>query len=201
MAQGLVQRLERQCRGLVAAQRPADHAAAELIHDHRQVQPLATELQIGDVAAPHLIKAGDRVGLAVRDLAVVALQAGIGVVQVGRASADTVDLHQAGDALLADSPAVMAQCRVDARAAIGILALAVDVLDLFQQHLVFPVACARLAVAPLVIACTADTVQAAHDGRRIVVPVLLYVFEDFESRSEQNRMAFFSSSCSICSCL
>ena len=109
--------------------------------------------------------------------------------------------HEARHAMLSNAVAASAQRLVHARAPIGAAALAVNRSDLAGERLVLALTLATLARAPGIKARPRNPVDPAHQREIVLCPVYFDEGEDFRFRSEANRMAFFSSSCSSLSTL
>src|SRR5512145_263057 len=85
---------------------------------------------------------------------------------------------------------------MDARAPVGPAAPAVDRLDFAEDHFVFSATGTRRTPFPCVVPDATDPVETTDPADAVPLPVLLDEREFRALSSEQNRMAFFSSSCS-----
>ena len=105
--------------------------------------------------------------------------------------------HQPGHASPAYAAAVEAQLPDHPWTAIEPAAVRVNLANARSQCLIVLGSLARLPLAPRIEARARDAVQIAHHLDREGLPVCLDEGEDFIFRSEANRIAFFSRSCSI----
>lgn len=157
-AEGLPERGSREVGIQVLAQPPTDDAAREQVQDNRQEHVFATQLDVGDIAAPVLV---DRLGPG-RLQAVVG--EGLGrVTALGHLPVDTRHtrfhaplLHQAGDPVFADLHAVASESLIHARAAITPMAGVVGLADLEEQVGVLSRSLAGFAINPGVVAGPRD---------------------------------------------
>src|SRR5580765_4046027 len=104
-----------------------------------------------------------------------------------------------------DSPApgrlpLSLQCRVHARTAIGLVAVAMHLAYPLQQSRIFFGAQTGRPAAPGIEATGADAVDAAHASHRMGFLVVVDESEDFVLRAEVKAIAFFKRSCSSLSC-
>lgn len=95
--------------------------------------------------------------------------------------------------------ALAAQQDVDPRTAVGAVAGLETLPDQAQQPSIVACVAARLAPTPRVVAAARDPQLFAEPPDGEPVPLLIDEREDIALRSEQNRIAFFRSSCSSCS--
>lgn len=92
--------------------------------------------------------------------------------------------------------ALAPQQGMDPRTAIGAMARVEQTANLALQSAILARVPARLAPPPSVIAAPSDPQLFAEPPDREPVPLLIDEREDIALRSEQNRIAFFRSSCS-----
>src|SRR5215470_19425848 len=82
------------------------------------------------------------------------------------------------------------------RTAIGATAALEDCLDLVEEYAVLLAPGTLAAAAPSVVARPRDAVQRAHSRQAEPCALAVDELEDLRLRAEENRMAFFKSSCS-----
>src|SRR6266498_3323332 len=166
----------------------------------REIAPCPADLQIGDVPHPDLIRTrGQAIELAVGDAREEGVQPRNGPIQLRGSGAQARLAHKPRDPPPADPRAGGAESLVDPGAAIRPPALHKDGLDRTQQRLVLPAARAGASAPPGVVASPRDTVESAHPVHAKAGALGIDKREDLRLRSEQNRMAFFKSSCSVLS--
>lgn len=104
------------------------------IHHRGEIAPLVLDFQIRDVPHPHLIWAlhVDFMGCAL-DAAEEPPEAREPTIKAGRTGANAMLSHQSFDTTFADSFALVSQCSMDSRAAIGGSTSLMDGLNLLQQ--------------------------------------------------------------------
>ena len=176
---------------------PADDPPGELVQNDGEVTPFTACSEVRDISGPHLIRSGwDDAIAVVRDAVEELLHTGLESVDSGTAGLDASDSHEPLNPLAPDTDTVFAQRVVDSWAAVEIAALAMDRLDLLPEGFIFNPPATAAPKLPGIVAGAGNSVESAHHFDFVVFPVLLDVCEDFGFRSEQNRMAFFKSSCS-----
>jgi len=199
---GAIERFEGELHILPGAIAPTDNAPAVLVHDHRQEAVDRADLEVSDIADPHLVGALElKIELLVGNCTEEALNARARVAQSSHARFDPVRSHEAGDTMLSNPMAAAAQCLVNPRTAIDATALGVNRPDLACQRFVLALTLATLARAPSIKASPRYPVYPAHQREIMLCPVYFDEGEDLRFRSEANRMAFFRSSCSSLSTL
>lgn len=119
IADGLVERCQREVRVVGRAHRPADDAAREELEEHREICPPVAGRDVRDVARPSVIRRG-RLKVARQQVRgdrvrVVGVRGAPKTALLTRY--DAVLAHQARDAFLADTNAALAKRTVHARAA------------------------------------------------------------------------------------
>ena len=202
VADGVLQGVDGERGGALRGQAPADDAPREAIHDHSEVTPSASDLEVSDVAVPEKIggsdiKVADAVGHAgeeFEDGHAAAKQAIAMALQAGQT-------HQASDAATADADTAVAQLASHAGAAVEASGVFVGLADVLNQLSVMDAAGAGGSALPGIKARTRDLELRAHQRDREGLAVCFDEAEDVSLRSETNRMAFFSRSCSCCSFL
>lgn len=167
------------------------------VEDDRQVSPALRAPEIRDVADPDLIgcSGGDAQNSVWNGGEEVVCAWGAAI-EARRPGQKPCAAHEARDSLAAHVEACTTQGSVNARAAVGPRAGGEDLPDASEQGVVIPCVMAGPAAAEGVEARARDAVATAEVG--YAEPVLLREDEGerLGLRAEQNRMAFFSSSCS-----
>jgi len=197
LGNGPVQGQQSELYTLALAQTSAQYLPGVFVHDRRHVTPLVANLEVSNITDPDLIRTIDHnpqgaVGHTPKE-GVVGRVSGI---QVGRPGFHAVFSHQAGYPFLGNLFPLMLQRRMYPGAAIGITTLFMDSLYFLQQPFLFLFPITGLSVFPVIVTGSGDAIGPALGTDAELFPVLLYEREDFPFRSEQNRMAFFSISCS-----
>ena len=195
----VLQRRAGQCGVTPGAQAPAQEPARVLVHDDRHVAPLLANTQVGDVGHPHLIGGLElEMALPVGDAVVEGfLSHPAASIQASAAALDARAAHEPGDAPPADRHAGLPHGLGHPRAAVRAQARHVNAADLRGDALVVELALARLARPPGIEASARNAQEPAHHRGGPRLPVCLDDGEDVALRSETNRIAFFSRSCSI----
>src|SRR5439155_21772050 len=194
------------------AQAPAEDPARVSIQDHGQVPPGAADLQIGEVANPDLIgRRRQAIELAIGNAGKEPVQPGNAPVERSRPGAQPRLAHEPPNAPAADPDPGRAQRAMNARAAIGPSAPVEGRPDRVEYQPVLAPARTVAPPPPRVVARAGHLVKRAHPPQGEARPLLADEREDLRLRSEENRMAFFKSSCSslriacsrlrACSCL
>src|SRR6185369_2386478 len=186
-----------QRRSLLGAEGPTEQAPGMPIHHRGEIAPLVLDFQIRDIAHPDLIWAlhVDFMGCAL-DAAEEPPEAREPAVLAGRTGANAVLSHQSFDAPFADSFALVSQCGMDSRAAVGGSASPMDGLNLLQQTGVLMGTLTDRALSPSVITRRTDPIETAHRSHRERFLAVLDEGKDVPFRAEVNAMAFFKRSCS-----
>jgi len=128
-----------------------------------------------------------------------AMQARIGPVQARRARPQSALPHEAFHAPSTQAIPLSLQGPMNPWTSISATALLEQSTNLFQPDPVLCPACTLAALLPRVVPRSRDTIertQPFHWERSSLAP---NEGEDVRFRAEQNRMAFFRSSCSCCS--
>src|SRR5688572_2843292 len=181
------------------AQAPSQDTAGVLIHHDRQVTPLPGHREIGDIADPNLIHSGDsRSPQVIRMLREKAMQARIGPVQPSRARPQSALPHEAFYAPSTQAMPLSLQGPMNPRASISPTALLEQSTNLFQPDPVLCPACTLAALLPRVIPSSRNVIERTQPFHWERSSLALDEGEDVRFRAEQNRMAFFRSSCSCC---
>jgi len=92
------------------------------------------------------------------------------------------------------------QCRVHARTAIGLVAVAMHLAYPFQKSRIYFAPQTDWPVAPGIVATGAHAIDAAHAFHRMGFLVVVDESEDVVLRAEVKAIAFFKRSCSSLSC-
>jgi hypothetical protein len=171
------------------------------IHHRGQITPRAGDFQIRHVRDPYLIDAidGHRMDLVV-DAGKEPIESRCASIQRGRAGLHGMLTHQPLNPAATCALALLAQCGVHARAAIGLSTVAVHLANPVNQSFILLRALAGRAIAPGVVAAGADPEKAAKHSHRDGFLLPLDEGEAFAFRAEVNAIAFFKTSCSIFSC-
>src|SRR5690606_24644488 len=154
----------------VSGHRPADHTAAESIHDDGKVQKTALRRHVGNIGDPELVRCvGRKVPFdEIRRGAPVLASACCDDPTATADAAQALGPHEASDALTADADAPRLQLRVDPWSAVGAARAVVDDLDLLGQRSVLLYSPGRLSLLPRIVPAGGDVQHAAHRGDRIV---------------------------------
>ena len=154
---------------------------------------------------------GQTIELAVGDAREEAVQAGEAAIDLPRPGPQARGTHEASNAPDAHPHAGGGEGMVDAGAAVRVTAAREDGLDLLEEGAVLALARAGPAASPRVVAGPGDSVEGAEPSHGEPLTLRLDEREDLRFRAEENRMAFFKSSCSsfssacsrfsVCSCL
>jgi hypothetical protein len=126
-------------------------------------------------------------------------------VQPAHPCAQSAPAHQPRHTLATCANACLLQQRVNTRATVAASAGLMQRFDASAQRLVLAGVPARSASSPRAVARAANLELGAEPRDAKAVPFLVDEGEDVALRAEQNRMAFFNSSCSFlsssCACL
>jgi hypothetical protein len=125
-------------------------------------------------------------------------QPGLGTcVLAGAFTSEVSTSHEAGHTAPTDALALLDKRVANARTAIAVQAIRVDLNDALGQAIILQLAQAGLAGPPRIEARAGDLEVLAHHRERPGLPVCFDEGEDFAFSSEANRIAFFKMSCSI----
>lgn len=146
---------------------------------------------MGDVANPDLVGPSffSAMDLAVRT-SNGTTEAGLASVQLSAAGLDAVLPHGSLDSTTADGSVDCFESGVDARAAIGLVAVREDPADLMQPYLFLDDAATGRPGTPSVVPAPADTEYATHRAHREFFLVVADEDEDVVFRVEVNSMVF-----------
>ena len=118
---------------------PTDDPAAVEIEDAGEIKPTLVGGDVGDVGDPDLVGSSGLWGFSQvvgSDGVVVVAVGGLDAIATFLATTQTRFLHEAGDAIATVAAALFAQLTHDARAAVSLPALGVNLADLLDQRLV-----------------------------------------------------------------
>src|SRR5436190_16300367 len=182
---------------------PADDFSAVEVHDGREVKPVLTHFDVGDICDPDLVGRGrlGRLGQTVRSdgLVMVAVRR-LQAVAALLAAAEAFLLHEAGNAVASMARSLLAQLHHDAWAAVGLAAVRMDGFDLLGQRLVLerPRPGGSEPTAPIVIAAGRGIERGAEHRNGVLFSHRLDPFVALGSGSERMPNVFFNMSrCSL----
>src|SRR5262249_26700383 len=137
--------------------------------------------------------------LAVGDTREEAVQPRNAPVQLQGAGSEPRLAQEPSNASSAHPHASSGEGAMDARAPVRAAAAGGDGLDLLEQGSILALARARAPLAPRVVARAGHGVERAQALHGEPLALRVEEREDLRLRAEENRMAFFKSSCSSCS--
>src|SRR5262245_38484073 len=200
MADGAVEGREREAGVFGGAKAPAEDPAGVPVHDDGEIAPGATDSQIGDVADPHLIRPRRQaIELAVGDARKEPVKPRDAAIELQRAGPEAGLAQEPADAAPAHPHARGGERAVDPRSSVRATAAEEDGLHLLEHHRVLASSRARAAAAPRVVARPGDVVERTEALHGELLALGVDEREDLRLCAEENRMAFFKSSCSSCS--
>ena len=172
-------------------------ASSELVHNDREIAPRTIHLQIRDVADPDLIRRGRRGRPeTIRMARVEVMNARLGAVPANGLRPESSHPHEMGNPSSTDGPAGGHHNLIEARASVSFLVQPEEASDLDREDAVLLRMRTLGTPAPGIKAPRRDEI--APTQRRYAETRALRVDEGERVglRAEQNRMAFFRSSCS-----
>ena len=178
------------------AQASAQNASRVAIHDYCEVMPDAGDLEVGDIAHPDLVGSIDlKLADAVGHTGKKGMCTGIGVVEARSASSNARLSHQTGHTL---RPTLMPACRStpQMRGLPYVPSLAAYTAWMRINSLRSCSLCTPAPPQPGVEASAAHAIACAQRAQQLPRSRGVDEGKDLRFACEQNRTAFFSSSCS-----
>ena len=181
-------------------ERPGEDAPRVLIHHHGEKPPPARDRDVGDVADPDAVgplhgEAADAVRVLVKEV----MHARIRVINARGPGAESRQTHEAHDAPPTDRDAVRAEGAHEPGTAVHAGVRVKRARDDREELPVLLRVRAGPASGPRVVAGAGDAVERTESGQGERFALRVDERERFPLGSEQNRIAFFRSACSVCS--
>jgi len=178
---------------------PRQDSSRMLVHDDGEIAPRVAHFEIRDIADPHLIRRRDRgrpepIGMA----GVLVMDIPLGSISTDRLCPQARGPHEPGDTPAADHPSGGDERVPQPRAAVPCVMDGKEPRDGLQEHAVLRRIGIRIAPTPGVIPAAGHAIPPAKGRDAEPRPRRIDDGERVAFRAEQNRMAFFRSSCSSC---